>query len=391
MPGLVIFLASRTEALDVYEGTWASERANGEVALYRRPQTTPLATVKLPRGPLGTTWAAMFSPDLGLLAVSERSRGRIWALGGRGALMLGGFRGAWLDSSAALINFAPPNMFRKLRIRGESEKDLRREEGEKRGNTIARIDLVHPGMKEVAKFQKHYVVRQIGSTYAVLMPKEPDEHPRRNVTLEVHDMATGGLLWSRMFKRMPGLGWNPEQESIVLTWDLTTKEAKLELKGDPEAAKLVENIEQKEESYFVAELEARTGKTIARFPIDTGKGSYHIADVYPAGSHLLFLDTNHRVLIYDRQGERVARLFGGNPALSQAAGLLAVEREPGRMALYKLPEMRELGDFTFEAPIEHAQFSADGRRLAVLTQEQEVYLIDVAARPAGEQRAGTKK
>jgi hypothetical protein len=373
-----IFLASKTDALDIYEGTWVSERANGQIGLYRRPSVNPIAVVGLPRAPLGASRAATFSADLSMLALSVRTRGKVWDLSHGSDLNLGGFGGAYLESNAVFINFAPPDLFRKLLTRGVSKKELRKEEGDKRGNTIARIDLVNPGMTEIAKFQKRHPVGQIGSTYALFLPKDPDEHPERDVTLEVHDVRSGQLLWSRFFKRRPGLDWNPVEDMLLLSWDLTDRGAKNELKQDKEAARLAESILQQDESYFVAALEARTGNTIARFPIDTGKGSFHISHVHPAGEYLVFLDNRHRLLVYNRKGERLGHLFGRKPALSASTGMLAVEREPGRVALYHLKGMKKAEEFTFEAPVEYAQFSADGRRLAVVTREQQVYVVDVA-------------
>lgn len=376
-----IFLASKTEALDIYNEVWVCERTTGEVALYRRPQTNPYASISLPRSPLGSARATIFSSDLNLLAVSDRTRGKIWDLSGSGALSLGGFRGAYFDSNDALINFAPPNLFRKLRTKGVGEKELLEERNREQGNTIARIDVAKPAMFEVARYQKKQRVYQMGSTYAVLLPRKPEESSYRDVTLELHDFRTNQLLWSRFFKRQPNLGWNPAENVIVLAWELTEKGAKEEMKQDPEAAKLVEGIGQKDESYFVAALDARSGKALARFPIDTGKGSYDIRDILPSGDYLVFLDNSNRVLVYNLKGQRIGRYFGKQPAVSSKTGLLALEREPGRIAVYDLAGRSKQREFTFDGEVEYAQFSADGSRLAVLTRGQEVYVIDVS-RPA---------
>ncbi len=377
-----IFLASKTDALDVYDGTWVSERSTGEVALYRRPQTTPIAATTLPRAPLGSTLATVFSPDLSMLAVSDRSRGRIWDLSGTGTWGLAAFRGTWLERNGALIDFAAPNRFRKLRTKGVSEKELVKEENDKQGDTIATIDLVKPAMAEVVKYQKRQRVDSVGSTYLVLSAKDADEHPGRDVTMEVHDFRTGQMLWSRQFKRMPEYGWNPTENILILAWDLSTRAAKDEIKQDPEAARLVSAIDDKEQSYFIAALDARTGNPIARFPIDTGKGSFRIKDMNPSGNYLVFADTNDRLLIYNLQAKRIGQFFGKAPAVSAKAGLLAAEREPGRITIYDLSNMAQRQELTFNCPILYAQFSADGRRLGILTEKQDVYIVDVPTPPS---------
>ncbi|HWR14297.1 MAG TPA: M48 family metalloprotease [Terriglobales bacterium] len=378
-----IFLASKTNAVDVYDGTWVNERANGEVALYRRPLTAPLATVTLPRAPLGYTRAVMFSPDLKVLALSEKTRGKIWDLTGSGALNLAPFNGAFFESSTALLNFAPPNRYRKLLMRGTSEKDLRKQEGDQQGNTVASINLDRPAIVQVASHKKRERVFQVAGTYVVILPKDPDEHPTRDVTFEIHDVRSGKLLWTRFFKRMPNLGWNPGENVLVLAWDLTDKGAKEEIKQDPEAARLAETILQKDESYFVVALDVRTGTPMARFPIDTGRGSFKISDMIPTGKYLMFQDSHHRVLIYDLKGQRIGRYFGRAPVICTKTDILAIEREPGRVVLFDLAAKSKKAELTFESPIEYAQFSDDGERLAVLTERQEVYTLKVSSAQSG--------
>jgi hypothetical protein len=196
--------------------------------------------------------------------------------------------------------------------------------------------------------------------------------------LEVHDLRSGQLLWSRFFERLPGMGWNPAEDILIFWFNLADRNAKDEIKQDPEALRLVEGILQKDDSYFIAALEARTGNTIARFPIDTGKGSFQIEDMHPAGQYLLFMDSSHRLLIYNLKGKRVGRFFGRKPAVATKTGMLAVEREPGRVALYDLSTMSKRDELTFDASVEFTQFSEDGRRLAVLTEAQQVYVVEVS-------------
>lgn len=185
-------------------------------------------------------------------------------------------------------------------------------------------------------FRHSRLVHQIGSTYALLLPKKPEDDAYRNVTLEFHDFQSNLPLWSRFFKRLPMMGWNPAEDIIVLAWELTEPGAKDEIRQDPEAARLVESIPQRDESYFIVALETHTGKPVARFPINTGKGSYHIVDIHPSGEYLVFQDNHDRLLVYNLIGQRIGRFFGKNPAISSKTGMLAVEREPGRMALARI-------------------------------------------------------
>jgi Tol biopolymer transport system component len=58
--------------------------------------------------------------------------------------------------------------------------------------------------------------------------------------------------------------------------------------------------------------------------------------------------------------------------------MLAIEREPGRLSIYDLASLTKRDELTFNASVEYAQFSADGKRLAILTEQQQVYVVDVS-------------
>lgn len=60
-----------------------------------------------------------------------------------------------------------------------------------------------------------------------------------------------------------------------------------------------------------------------------------------------------------------------------------MENEPGKLALYNLAASKEtlepVQQFVFRSPASFAEFSADGKRLFVLTAEQTAFVLDVAA------------
>lgn len=94
------------------------------------------------------------------------------------------------------------------------------------------------------------------------------------------------------------------------------------------------------------------------------------------------LDSQNRVLLYSIKGERLGRVFGGDVILSPDGSNMAVEQEPGRLALYDVAGVRKRDVLTFGARITFAQFTADSKRLVVLTDDQTLFVFDVAKTPS---------
>ena len=74
-------------------------------------------------------------------------------------------------------------------------------------------------------------------------------------------------------------------------------------------------------------------------------------------------------------------MFGGSAVASKATGLLSVENERGQLDLYDLSTLEKRDQFVFSSPVSLTQFSADGKRLFVLTANQTTYLLDVSSLP----------
>jgi len=139
-------------------------------------------------------------------------------------------------------------------------------------------------------------------------------------------------------------------------------------------------MKEKEGDYFVQILDLQTGNTLGKLLVETGKGSFRLANVYAAGDWVIVTDTNNRVIVYSlKSGVQHGRVFGGYAAVSQATGLLCVENEIGKLAVYDLKKMDKRDEFVFSSPIAMVRFSANGKRLFVLTSNQFAYLLDVSA------------
>lgn len=139
-------------------------------------------------------------------------------------------------------------------------------------------------------------------------------------------------------------------------------------------------MKEKEGDYLVQILDLQTGNSLGKLLVETGKGSFRLANVYAAGDWVIVTDTQNRVIVYSlKSGAQLGRVFGGYPSVSPATALLCVENESGKLAVYDLKTMEKRDEFVFSSPIAMLRFSADGKRLFVLTSNQFAYLLDVSA------------
>lgn len=113
--------------------------------------------------------------------------------------------------------------------------------------------------------------------------------------------------------------------------------------------------------------------------LETGEGSFDIESITAAGDFLVIGDDENRTLVYSiSQGKLVQRFFGSRAAISPIAGLIAVENVPGRLIVYELMSGTERERLSFTKPVSIVQFTADGKRLFVLTADQTAFMFDAA-------------
>ncbi|HEY0005725.1 MAG TPA: M48 family metalloprotease [Pyrinomonadaceae bacterium] len=364
----VITKASERAALDIFDQFFVSERRNGELGLYRMEKDEVVAIALLSNFNLGRLNVAELSRDMKWLALSGRERGGVWKLtDGEAVLYLRGFRGGHLSDDGFFYGDFP--------------------KFETAERNIARFNLktgeVTPGQQIEAKN-----ARQIGPYLVVTKSAKTnvkeDERVQydKNVLVEMLDARSMTRLWTKTFpKEAPRVWVSPQWETVVLLWNVTDEAAKAEIKSDPRLSQQLSGMKEKEGDYFIQILDARDGNALGRLLIETGKGSFRLSNIYAAGDWVIVADTLNRVLVYSlKTGEQKGRVFGGYAAVSRQSGLLCVENEIGKLAIYSLETLEKRDQFTFSSPISLIRFSEDGQRLFVLTGNQIVYLLDVSAK-----------
>jgi WD40 repeat protein len=354
-----IFLADKEPGFDIFDTVAVVQRRNGEVALRQIPNGQQLASITLPRGPLAALRAMALSPDMKLVAVSERTRGGVWDLTkNERVIYVRGFSGAYFGSDGALYADFP--------------------KFEETARAIAHVNLQTSAADSVFKIEEESA-HQFGPFLVNTKPVKPGGSRRENVTFEVRDAASGKVLWTRAFpQEAPSYALDSINGTIALRWPMATKAAKAELAANPDLAKHAEGIKKEETNLLIEIADAHTGKYLGGVIIDTNKGSFFAEIAFAAGNSVVIGDNENRILIYSlATGQQTGAGFGHSAIVSPVSGLVAVENEAGQILLCDLATMEKRDEFRFNSPVSMKRFSDDGKRLFVLTAAQTAYVIDL--------------
>ncbi|MGO9306339.1 MAG: hypothetical protein ACLP3R_21995, partial [Candidatus Korobacteraceae bacterium] len=97
---------------------------------------------------------------------------------------------------------------------------------------------------------------------------------------------------------------------------------------------------------------------------------------------LVAADDQNRVLVYSFDGRLKGTIAGHSPEISAKGDLLTVRTERGELELYDLANVQKRATYDFSSRVAFNGFSADGKRLLVLTSDQVVYTLEATAKIA---------
>ena len=135
-------------------------------------------------------------------------------------------------------------------------------------------------------------------------------------------------------------------------------------------------------SYIIEALDDATGKELGKLLVDTGNLSLKILSAMTIGDRVLVSDSDHRILIYSlKTGQQKAAMPGNVLAISDDGAKVLLGDGKGKADLYDLADLRSLSHFEFPFPVVHAEFSAAGDTIGVLTGDQTIYRLKVETQP----------
>ena len=386
-----VFMANKKPAFDIFDRVYLSERTNGEVALYSADSDQVVGVVRLPRGTFGRLRAVAASDDLNWLAVSERSRGAVWNLSrNQRPFLTRGFRGAHFDGTAALLADYPE--FEQT-ARGITRLDLKtlmaqqilplgkapkKEEADGDDGEGAKEKAKPKEKKKEEAEEDPGRTSQHGPYLITDRPlKKGSYFFGENIRMDVKEVASGKVLWTQSFqKEAPDRLIFTHGGTMVFLWPVGSNAAKAQINESPEMKRRLAAMKEKDGDYYIEVLEVGTGKRLGQLLVETGKGSFRIGGVFAVGDRAVVTDTQNRILIYSlADGELKGRLFGAHATVNRQNGLLCVENESGKLAVYDLATMQKRDEFIFSSPVSWLQFNPDGSKLLVLTANQTAYVL----------------
>jgi WD40 repeat protein len=363
-----IFMANKQSALDLFDKLYVAERTDGVLNLFHADKEYAVGEVLLPQSPLPRLRAVSVSPDLNWLAISERSRGAIWDLRrGERVMLTRAFRGALFASDGALYADFPKH--------------------EKEERMIARVVPATRQMS-LASSLKDSKAHQDGRYLVELRAAGGDPKEKGPPKVIVSDVVTGKELWSRDYpKGLPSEFFNPDDERAVFIWNARSEFVKEEAQSDPELRRRLESKKESMDDYYLHVIESPTGKVLGKVYVETGLGSFAVRGAFAAGDFVVVRDSNNRVLIFSvSTGQQLGRVFGAWADLTPSGRLLVTENERGVLTFYTLPGLEKAGQLVFSSGISYLRFSDDGKRLFVLTENQQAFVFDAAAISAAQAR-----
>jgi hypothetical protein len=132
-----------------------------------------------------------------------------------------------------------------------------------------------------------------------------------------------------------------------------------------------------------ADFDLDTGKLRAQTAIDTGKPFFYVVEANASRDRLVVADNQDRVLVYSLDGQQKGIIAGHWPKVSSISDLLTVRTERGELDLYDLANAQERTAYDFDSPVAFDGFSADGKRLVVLSSDQVIYVLNPMAKHGG--------
>jgi len=355
--------SNRMSATDVWGDDFVSEKLDGEIGIYKIADPKAGTILQLPLGKLGVLRTFTASPDLKWLAISSRTRGGVWNLDSNTRVFhIRAFQSAYYASTGNFFMDFP--------------------EFEKKSREMGVLSPITQQTKG-RPIDKDDDLTFFGDTFLRTKHNDKNNGGRRNFELDALDMATGKPLWSRNFpKQGPWVSGSVSSGKLILLWNPKADGLRDELARD---AKLQERWSKEnpgESDSFMEVVNARDGTVAGGIVVRTGKYSFRPEYEVAVGDWLVVTDNRNRVLLYSiSTGEQKAKWFGYRPQISHDGDRLCLSNGRGHLVVYDLHSLKQIADFSFTSRISANLFSADGKRLFVLTNDQMSYILDVSTTP----------
>ncbi|HKV60439.1 MAG TPA: hypothetical protein VJO16_00880 [Candidatus Acidoferrum sp.] len=356
-------------SMDIFDDLMAIYNNGGFVALYRLGERQLLSSVRLPFGALPALSSAALSPAVEQLAISVGGEGAIFQLSnGQRSGTFPKFTAAnFLDHQEAILL----QTYSHHDAPGVLHVDAK-------GETSHAWDVP----KGVALYSNGPVLLEYSLKPGSSTSPWDFEIPEAQVPFRLRalDPPSGKELWKREFVgNAPTPFADPQGERLVLGWKAKSFEAKEVAAGNPAVKLIYKNAKLTDQDSFFEALDARTGKSLGGILVQVGNHPISFDSAFSFEETMVLIKDSVRISLYSlADGQLKARLVGVNPSVSAESKLLALDLGSGRLGIYDSDSGTKLEEQIFPDDIAYTHFSADGKRLFVLTEHQAAVILDVS-------------
>lgn len=351
-----VVLGSESDALDVWNGTLANENRDGTITL-RKFDGGKLSTigsrVQLPQSQLGTLRAVVVSRDGRYLAASTKTRGALWDLStGKQMLLLRGFRVGWNGDDDLLMEFPKVG---------------------KLDASLADVSLAKRRVDEAPYPLKEMHIQDGMLSEWKSLGKQAEE-------LIVHRTSDGSVLWTRTFsdgtpEYTESYGW----KDLLFSFRLNSSYAKSQLKANPKLANEAAALRKKDNAELIEVVDVATGNAVESLVLQLPEGSYRFGSMNRVGEQFYVSIPDHRTLVYSlTNGQQTRQLFGTVVAADPATGRVCLKDRQDEAIVYDA-EGKELAHIHTGSPLRFAGFVDSGAKLVLLSADQIVRMVPIAA------------
>ncbi|HXN25426.1 MAG TPA: hypothetical protein VOA41_22060 [Candidatus Dormibacteraeota bacterium] len=370
--------------------------ADGVVSILYPGEREPRRSLALPRAPLAPLRVATVSPDLRTLIISAAGQAAAWDLTtGNRLSSYPDLVGAWCEDALSCYLQFP----RHGNLPARTEKMNRSFVGTppssapNNSNRFARqlinwpipvgADPADAAAAGKANSNDEQPTEQNISSGPVVLRifRQPSQTVSFNSILQVLDVKTGSILWSRVLESgVPIPFANPQGDRVVLAWRAESPGARAAASRTPFARERLQQARLQAQDSFFEVVDARTGKALSGVVVQNAAGPDRFDSAFAGGDWLITTRDANRLVIYSlTSGEEKGRAFGYYPAISPESALLGLTDGAATVTLYDLAKFQKRSMYRFPSAVVYAHFAADGKRLFVLTVDQVAYVLDVSA------------
>lgn len=356
-------------AADAHGNQLAVLNENGDLYIHQIGEVLPVAVTHLPLDRVSALLTASVDPDLSRFALAVGSMGGMFEIAGGRRILSG------LQFYAA--NFADPaSLFLLRRAPKTGQSDVTRHDLQDGKGVLAWSNSqkppasIHAGRSALIE----YSLDSPMGRGIMLLGVEGIPFRLRGI-----DPATGKQLWSRAFGGATPLPFSdPQGDQLVLGWGARSDGAEPAAHKFPAVWEIFKHAKPAKQDTLFESIDARTGKPTGAALVQAGSGAISYESAFAVGDTLILVKDHRRVSLYSLADSHLkGRIVGEIPSANSHANLLVVSDEAGRLLLYDLKTAEKVNDLLFAEPVAYTHFSEDGKKLFVLSQYQEAFVLDV--------------